>query len=351
MSSQKTPSTDLEFPSIIFGTSSLGNLYTELDDKIKLAIVKECINQTSGKVYFDSAGKYGAGLALESLGASLASLNTNHSKIVISNKLGWLRTKLTSAEPTFEPGIWKGLKHDAIQHLGYEQIMDCFRQGNTLLKGFVADLVSVHDPDEYLEIGRNNDEINGLYYEVLDSYKALSELKQRGKVKAVGVGAKNWRVIERIHKDVKLDWVMIANSMTIKSHPIDLLDFMRELESEGVKIVNSAVFHSGFLTGGDYYDYKFVSREDQQYSDLFEWRDLFFSCCLKYGVKPAHACVQFALKAPGVVSIALNTTNPERVKENVKMVHEPVPVKLWDELMEKGLISSYFFKNQILKKA
>ena len=43
---------------------------------------------------------------------------------IISNKLGWIRTKLTAAEPTFEKGIWKGLKFDAVQSIGYERILD-----------------------------------------------------------------------------------------------------------------------------------------------------------------------------------------------------------------------------------
>jgi D-threo-aldose 1-dehydrogenase len=78
----------------------------------------------------------------------------------------------------------------------------------------------------------------------------------QGIVKAVGVGAKHWKIIQRIANDVSLDWVMIANSMTIKGHPQELLDFMMELDAKGVTIINSAVFHSGFLLGGDYFDYK-----------------------------------------------------------------------------------------------
>jgi len=54
---------------------------------------------------FDSAGKYGAGLALEVLGQCLEELNVPPEKVVISNKLAWKRIPLPEgAEPTFEPG-------------------------------------------------------------------------------------------------------------------------------------------------------------------------------------------------------------------------------------------------------
>ena len=41
------------------------------------------------------------------------------------------------------------LKHDAVQDISYQGILDCYEQGNTLLGKYQARLVSVHDPDEY----------------------------------------------------------------------------------------------------------------------------------------------------------------------------------------------------------
>src|SRR5665213_2033563 len=103
-----------DLPPVVFGTSAFGNLYTALDDRIKLDIVKECILHSSGKAVFDSAGKYGAGLSLECLGRSLRELRVDPDKVIISNKLGWFRTALKTEEPTFEPGVWKGLQYDCL---------------------------------------------------------------------------------------------------------------------------------------------------------------------------------------------------------------------------------------------
>ncbi|MEO5944488.1 MAG: aldo/keto reductase [Ferruginibacter sp.] len=341
MNGGKLPTIDL--PKIILGTSALGNLFAALPKQEKLDIVKECVELSEGKVVFDSAGKYGAGLALETLGNCLNQLNVSTDDVIISNKLAWVRTELKTTEPTFEPGVWKDLKNDAIQKISYNGMIECFEEGNKLLNGYVPQMVSVHDADEYLATAKSEDHAEKLFQDILDAYKALADLKKQGKVQAIGVGAKNWRTIQRIEKDVSLDWIMVANSMTIKSHPKDLLDFIAEMENKGVYIINSAVFHAGFLVGGNYYDYKLVTGDDPENHSLFKWRQDFFDSCKQFNVKPAEACVQFALNVPGVNSIALNTSNAKRVKENLAMPTVKIPIEFWDTLFAKELIEINFF--------
>jgi len=334
----------LDMPPVIFGTSGLGNLFVVLSDEVKLEIVKECIAHTNGKLIFDSAGKYGAGLALEALGKCLKALNVQPDEVIISNKLGWVRTELKTPEPTFEPGVWRDLKYDAEQQISYDGIIKCFEQGNELLAGYIPQMVSVHDPDEYLAKAQTPEEDAILYNDILEAYRALRLLKQQGKVQAIGVGAKKWESIARIAKDVDLDWVMIANSMTIKSHPEPLLAFMKQLEEKGVQIINSAVFHSGYLIGGDYFDYKLIDATAPENKTLCKWRDDFFKLCAAYNIKPAEACVQFALMAPGVKSIALSTTNPKRVKDNIAMAETVIPQKFWEDMVSDGLIDKMYFE-------
>lgn len=334
------PANNLNLPKVIFGTSGLGNLYMALSNEAKCAIVKECIAHAQKPAVFDSAGKYGAGLALESLGKCLKDLNVKADEILISNKLGWIRTELKTPEPTFEPGVWKDLKYDAVQKISYEGILECYEQGNELLNGYKAELVSVHDPDEYLAASKNEAHYQQRYHDVLEAYRALGELKVQGKVKAIGVGSKDWRIIQKIAQDVDLDWVMIANSMTVHSHPAELVVFMEELSDRGIAIINSAVFNAGFLIGSDYYNYKLVDKIAD--AGLFKWREDFFRLCDKYKVKPAEACVAFGLQAPGVKSIALNTTNAARVAGNIAMAHMEIPSSFWSDLKAQGLIDKNY---------
>jgi D-threo-aldose 1-dehydrogenase len=181
------------------------------------------------------------------------------------------------------------------------------------------------------------------YKDILAAYEALYDLKRQGKVQAIGVGAKDWKIIQRITDDVKLDWIMIANSMTIKHHPEELLNFMQALDEKGIIIINSAVFHSGFLIGSNYFDYKLIEPGTPENEALFCWREAFFAVCKAYNISPAAACVQFALHAPGVKSIALSTTNVKRIKENLELADADIPIEFWETLHAKGLIEVNFF--------
>ncbi|WP_207535235.1 aldo/keto reductase [Desertivirga arenae] len=339
--SQATAKQNIKLPKVIFGTSALGNLYTALPIEIKEEIVSNCVKYSPTPVVFDSAGKYGAGLALESLAECLDRLQVDPSSVVISNKLGWYRTELTTEEPTFEPGVWRDLKFDAVQRISYEGILECFQQGNKLLGKYAPQFISIHDPDEYLATAKSAEEAEELYTDVLEAYKALATLRETHGV-LIGVGAKTWTIIQRIADDIDLDWVMFANSMTIRKHPSDLLQFMETLKAKGVQIINSAVFHAGFLTGGEYYDYKLIKPDSEENSAIFKWREDFFRLCEQFKIKPAAACVQFALSAPGVVSIALNTTNPKRVEENVQLAYQEVPADFWTAMKNEGLISKEY---------
>ncbi len=336
--------TGIKIPSIIFGTSALGNLYRALDKDTKLSIVRECLKSSDGPVVFDSAGKYGAGLALEELGRLLSLLDADPGRIIISNKLGWLRTELTTEEPCFEKGVWMDIHHDAKQAISAAGIISCWEQGNHLLgKKYRPGLLSVHDPDEYLAAAGNDSGLREkLYNDILEAYNSLFELKKSDGSILIGVGAKDWKIIREISKNIDLDWAMFANSLTLFSHPGELVSFMSELHAKGVTIINSAVFNAGFLTGGNYFNYRLVSREDTGHIKLFKWRDSFFEICDSFSVSPSHACIRFGMSHPAVAAVALNTSNPDHVKRNVGEVQNDVPSELFNVMKEQGLIDKEY---------
>ncbi|UCG28216.1 MAG: aldo/keto reductase, partial [Bacteroidales bacterium] len=254
-------------------------------------------------------------------------------------KLGWIRTPLKTPEPTFEPGIWIDLKHDAIQKINYHGIKKCWQQGNELLgEGYKAEILSVHDPDEYIAQANTDKEKAEKMMDIVEAYLALSELKTKGKASAIGVGAKDWHIIREVSKHIRLDWAMLAVSLTVMHHPPDLLEFIEELGNKGVGVINSAVFHSGFLAGSEFFDYRRTNRSDPEDQARFAWREKFFSICSKYKINPAAACVQFGMSPKGVVSIALNTSRPDRIRENVELVQVRIPDGFWKAMKEEGLI-------------
>ncbi len=335
--------TGLVCPQIIYGTSYLGNLYRELSDIEKLNLMQEWFNITDGKVMIDSAGKYGAGLALEVIGKGLEKLGIEPSQISISNKLGWYRVPLKTSEPTFEPGVWANLKNDAVQKISYKGILECWHQGCELLGGrYKPEIVSVHDPDEYLMAAEDIGDRKKRMDDILGAYNALFELKEKGEVKAVGIGSKDWLGIKELYGKVKFDWVMFANKFTIYHHPETILKFMSQLENDGVGIINSAIFNAGFLTGGQYFDYRLTDPQNPEDKRLFQWRDKFFAICKRHDVAPGDACLRFALSAPQIAAVALNPSKPHRMANNKMVLQKDFPKTFWAELKKERIIDSVY---------
>lgn len=331
--------TGIDIPVIIYGTSYLGNLYGVLSEEVKLSIVKKWFECTEKPVAIDTAGKYGAGLALKMIGKLLQKADIDPEDVIISNKLAWYRVPLTTPEPSFEPGVWKGIDHDAVQKISYKGILECWEQGSVLLGSkYKATLLSVHDPDEYLMTAKNSDERNRKLNDILEAYRALFELKKKGEIKAVGIGSKDWLVIKELSEYLDFDWVMFANKFTLYHHPREILDFMNHLQNKGAGIINSAVFNAGFLTGGEYFDYVKMNPADPRNKALFDWRKKFFGICENFYIKPSDACIQFGLSHPAVCSIALNTSRPEQMPWNVETVMNTLPPGFWRKLKESEII-------------
>jgi D-threo-aldose 1-dehydrogenase len=226
-----------------------------------------------------------------------------------------------------------------VQCISYSGILDCWKQGNELLgEGYTCQFLSVHDPDEYLAAAMSPEDRAGRMDDILGAYKALGELRDEGKCQAIGVGSKDWEAIAAIDKEVKLDWVMLANSLTIYRHPQELLDFVESLNRRNIPVFNSAVFHAGYMVGGSSFDYRELDLSNADDQKIADYRDRFFALCEKHSVKPAQACVEFALSPPGVVSIALSSSKPERVTSNVELANTKLPVAFWKEAKELGLM-------------
>ena len=303
------------------------------------AVIEAVIKSAGdGVAVLDSAGKYGAGLALEVIGQCLEELNVPPEKVLISNKLAWKRIPLAEgAEPTFEPGAWVNLKNDAVQDISYQGIKDCFENGNELLGKYDSGLGSVHDPDEYLNAATDDADLEKRRADVLGAYKALAELRDEGKVASIGVGAKDITAIDWISDHVQLDWAMFACSITPYAHDDVAKRLLKKLGAQGVDVINSAVFNGGFLTGGSFFDYREVKPETDP--ELFAWRDKFNAICEEFSVKPAAVCVQFSFLFPEIKSVALATSKPARVASNIELANAVIPQGLWDKLQAEGMIN------------
>jgi D-threo-aldose 1-dehydrogenase len=340
--SGELPPPKLTLPRVVFGATNLGNLFQQPTDFEKHEIVKQWMASGLEPTLIDSAGKYGAGLSLEVIGRELAALGVPQDKVLISNKLGWRRVPLTAAEPTFEPGVWINIQHDAVQDISRDGILRCWKEGNELLGEYKAGLLSVHDPDEYLAAAHDAADRQRRLEDILEAYETLSDLKRQGETLGVGVGAKDWRAIQELDRLCQLDWVMIANSFTILEHPPELVDFISSLGERGIAVINSALFHGGFLFGNNYFNYRPIDPSQPEDIVRIERRQKLMDVCRAEGVDVFDVGVAFGKSHPAVTSIALSSSRAERIPSHVAAVERVIPERVWQRLREEGVIAPHY---------
>ena len=212
---------------------------------------------------------------------------------------------------------------------GTGHILRCYEEAAELLGGRPIDLVSVHDPDEFLAGGGSADDILG-------AYRALFELKQAGRARGVGIGAKDWRVIRDLYGSIRFDWVMFACAPTILRHPRELRDFMLKLKDDRVGVIDSALFNGGFLAGGDMLDYR--KADPVRDAALFRKRADYLAVCRDFRIDPAAAAVEFGFRQPGVAAVSLNTSVPDRIAVNASYARHKSPAEFWAELKRRKVI-------------
>ena len=331
--------TGLDLPRVVFGATSLGNLFVASSEQQKRELIAQWFEHLPKPVAIDTAGKYGAGLSLEVLGRELATLGVDPADVVISNKLAWRSVPLTTSEPTFEPGVWVDIDRDAVQDISAEGILRCWADGCDKLGRYRPQLLSVHDPDEYLAAAKDAEDRVARLEDIVAAHEALISLRDDGLASGVGVGAKDWRIIRELDRLCELDWVMFANSFTVMNHPSELIEFISDLSGRGVGVINSAVTHGGFLVGGDFLDYGPVDPSVAGHAKRLRWRESFVDYCRANQLAPYHVAVAYGLSHPGVASAALSTSRPERVGALVHAATHRLPAGTWRSMCDAGLIT------------
>jgi D-threo-aldose 1-dehydrogenase len=296
--------TGLAIPPIVFGTAALGNANRVIPELTKLAICGEWFRGVAPPVFIDAAYRHGNGMALEQLGRVLRRLDIASEEIVIGLELDGEQSPSDAGQPK------------------YDRLMECWVKSRRLLgEAYRPKLVSVGDAD-------------------VDAWRAASELKDAKEVLGAGIGIKDWRAARDYIATIEPDWITLTGGCTLMRHSPEMLAFMAELARRQIPIVVAGAFDGGFLVGGNQLDGRVVSADDPADRALFAWRKAFVALCEGHGISPAHACIQFALTAPGVVAVLLKSSYPDRVAENVNSVCQRVPDNLWASMKEEGLLAA-----------
>ena len=254
--------------------------------------------------YFDTAPYYGAGISEKYFGKFLSSVERN--SFVISSKVGRI---IENQEIKFDytrEGILRSLE-ESLERLNLDYI----------------DIALIHDPDDH-------------YLQALnESFPTLADLKSQGIIKAIGCGMNQWQMLLDFANNADFDCFLLAGRYTLLDHSA-MYSLMPKCLEKNISIILGGPYNSGILAS----DFKSESTYFYESSPtkVIEKARLIKNVCDKYEVPLKAASLQFGLNHPSVVSTIPGPSNPNELKENLKMVNITINNDLWKELKDKKLI-------------
>jgi D-threo-aldose 1-dehydrogenase len=223
----------VRFSRIGLGTAALGNLYRQIDDEQAAATVDAAWQ--AGIRVFDTAPHYWLGLSERRLGAELQ--DRPRDQYLLSTKVGrLLKSDPDSSAHRDEQGFAVTSRLRRTWDFSWDGVRRSLDESRARLGVDRIDVVLIHDPEESGDV----------VAAVTQAYPALSEMRSRGEIGAIGVGSKQCEVLLEFVENADLDVVMVAGRYTLLEQPaIDAL--LPACLSAGVAVLNAGVFNSGLL--------------------------------------------------------------------------------------------------------
>lgn len=319
--------TDLEVSAFGFGTAPIGNIFREIDEETSDAMVQEAWKQ--GVRYFDTAPMYGHGLAELRSGHSLRWKNRDD--FVLSSKVGRLLKPARKQDIDYAP--WTNAGRFTMHFdYSYDGTMRSFEDSLQRLNLERMDICFIHDIDVFTR-GAEQPEV---FKSAMDgAWKALSQLRDEGVVKAIGVGVNEWQVCQAALEQRDFDCFLLAGRYTLLEQ--EALDsFLPLCEKRGAAVVIGGGFNSGILaTGaieGAKYNYAPAPTEIMERVRKIE------AVCAEYDVPLPAAALQFVVAHPAIPSFVAGTRTVAQLQKNLEWFSHPIPPAFWSDLKAKGLI-------------
>lgn len=209
----KIGKSNVESTSLGLGTNAVGgnNLFPNLNDETGIQIVKTALD--SGITLLDTAFAYGMGHSEELIGKAIQGYD--RSKFVIATKAAQ-DTSNDDVTINNNPQFLKQAVEDALKRLQTDYI----------------DIFYIHFPDDQTP----KDE----------AVAALHELKEEGKIKAIGVSNFSLDQIKEANKDGYVDVVEDQYSLLHRDTENEMFDYLRK---NNISFVPFFPLASGLLTG------------------------------------------------------------------------------------------------------
>ncbi len=318
---------DLEVTAFGFGTAPVGNIFREIDEATSEAMFETAWK--AGVRYYDTAPMYGHGLSELRTGHSLRWKERDD--FVLSSKVGRILTPARRQDIDYAP--WTNAGRFQMQFdYGYDGTMRSFEDSLQRMNLERIDICFIHDIDRFTR----GDEQPEVFAQAMDGcWKALSDLRDQGVVKAIGVGVNEWEVCHAALQARDFDCFLLAGRYTLLEQE-SLNEFLPLCEKRGAAVVVGGGFNSGILaTGaveGAKYNYAPAPPEIMVRVRRIE------AVCSAHSVPLPAAALQFVVAHPAIPSFIAGTRTVEQLERNLAWFEHPIPAGLWSDLKSEGLL-------------
>lgn len=321
----------IELTRMGFGGAALGNLYRAIAETQAQATLDAAWD--AGIRYFDTAPQYGLGLSEMRFAAAFSRFGA--AERVLSTKVGRLLLDCEPEQVTPEAFVDVPQKRIVFDY-SYDGVMRSFDSSIARLGTDSIDILLIHDIDP----GTHGQDVSdGHLRDLFDGggYRALSELRESGRIGAIGAGVNGWQICEDLLSRADFDAFLLAGRYTLLEQEA-LHSFLPMCVARDVGIILGGPYNSGILaTGaveGARYNYAPAPRGVMDRVARIE------AVCTAHDVPLIAAALQFPMGHPSVRTIIPGASNAAEVASNVAIFNTVVPDALWSDLRGEGLIAA-----------
>ncbi|MFQ3887963.1 aldo/keto reductase [Staphylococcus shinii] len=310
MKNVKLGKSDIDVFPIALGTNAVGghNLYNNLDEEQGKEVVRTAIK--SGVSLLDTAYIYGLGRSEELIGETIKEFSRDEYKI--ATKGAHYFDENNEERISNKPEFLKEQVEQSLKRLQVDYI----------------DLYYIHFPDD--ETPKN------------EAVAALKELKDQGKIKAIGVSNFSLEQLKEANKDGYVDVVQLEYNLLNRENE-NIFEYTSE---NNITFIPYFPLVSGLLAGKYTENTKFDDLraenpdfQGEKFKENLEKVDKLRSIADNHNVEVAHIVLAFYLTRPSLDVIIPGAKKPEQVIANLKTLD----VKLTNS--EINTINQIFPKN------
>ncbi len=307
------------------GGTGLGDMYHNTSDEAALTTVDAAWE--AGIRYFDTAPHYGAGLSEHRFGQALR--RRPRDEYTLSTKVGRLLVPHAGGE----------IAAPFVGSLPFKRVLDYTADGvrravedslQRLALGHV-DIVYVHDlsPDALPQAEFEHH--FGIAAGKNGAFEGLVKLREEGLIKGWGMGVNTIEPCMRALQQSDPDIFLLAGRYTLME-TTPLQEFFPLCAQRGASVVLGGPFNSGFLAGGEHYDYQPAKPEQHAH------RERLRKVAAEHGVDLPAAALQFGLAHPVVAATIPGASSPQHLKRNAALMDIQIPAAFWEALLAEGLL-------------